>query len=41
MQRSGTGSQMKIGFGAYGLMRFRLRRIDVVKDMHLEGEQMR
>jgi hypothetical protein len=41
IQRSGTGSQMNIGFGANGLMRFLFLRIEVVKAIHLAGEHMR
>jgi hypothetical protein len=41
MQRSGTGSQMKIGFGANGLIRFLFRRTELVRAIHLAGEHIR
>lgn len=36
-QRSGTGSQMKRGFGADGFMDFRARRMDVTSVMQRLG----
>lgn len=38
-QRSGTGSHMKSGFGAEGLMALRFRRIPVTREMQRTGEQ--
>jgi hypothetical protein len=38
VQRSGTGSHMKIGFGWPGLSRFRDRRMVVTSSMHRFGE---
>lgn len=38
-QRSGTGSQMKSGFGADGLIDLRLRRMPVTREMQRVGEQ--
>lgn len=41
VQRSGTGSQMKRGFGHLGFRALRRRRMEVTRSMQRVGEQFR